>query len=164
MCFSHFSITVANTATKAAYKSRTEWPYSSMIGAVRAQWPGQLRAHIVEPANRQHWRWQKTFETAKPHPQWQTSSNKAILPNPSQTVPPPGDHVFRHLSQWEAVPSTLPQCVCEGPCVGMSTWMMVPAEARGVGSPGARASGSCEPSYVDTGNWTQVLCKSSTHS
>ena len=99
-----------------------------MIGAVRAQWPGQLRAHIVEPANRQHWRWQKTFETAKPHPQWQTSSNKAILPNPSQTVPPPGDQVFRHLSQWEAVPSTLPQCVCvrvhvyvhmnDGPCRG----------------------------------------------
>ncbi|XP_041496175.1 intraflagellar transport protein 172 homolog isoform X1 [Microtus oregoni] len=56
------------TLSKLALEARQlRTAESSMIGAVRAQWPGQLRAHIVEPANRQHWRWQKTFETAKPH-------------------------------------------------------------------------------------------------
>ncbi|XP_075811262.1 intraflagellar transport protein 172 homolog [Microtus pennsylvanicus] len=56
------------TLSKLALEARQlHTAESSMIGAVRAQWPGQLRAHIVEPANRQHWRWQKTFETAKPH-------------------------------------------------------------------------------------------------
>ena len=30
-------------------------------------------------------------------------------------------------------------CLCEGPCAGMATWMMVPAETRGVGFPWSKS-------------------------
>lgn len=38
----------------------------------------------------------RVFWNLKAHPQWHTSTNKATSPNPSQTVTPTGDQVFKH--------------------------------------------------------------------
>ena len=93
--------------TKAAYKSRTKWPYSSMIGAVRAQWPGQLRAHIVEPANRQHWRWQKLLKQ-----QSLTRSDKPPPTRPYFPILPKQFHLLGTKSSdiWASGRQSHPHC------------------------------------------------------
>ena len=163
MCFSHFSITVANTATKAAYKSRTKWPYSSMMG--------QCEHSGLDSWELTSWN-QQTDSTGDGRKllkqQSLTHSDKPPPTRPYFPILPKQFHLLGTTSSdiWASGRQSHPHChnVSVWGSMCMSTWMMVPAEARGVGSPGARASGSCEPSYVDTGNWTQVLCKSSTHS
>ena len=50
------------------------------------------------------WRWTLgmtlVFWNYKAHSQWYTAFNKATLPNPSQTVPPAVNHIFKHRSLW----------------------------------------------------------------
>lgn len=43
--------------------------------------------------------------------QWHTTPNKITPPSPSQTLPPHGDQVFRHIGLWGLVAFKLPQVV-----------------------------------------------------
>jgi hypothetical protein len=58
----------------------------------------KLRTHILRcnhKAERANWEWHELLQA---HPQWHTSSNNAIPPNPFQAVPPNGDQVLKYLS------------------------------------------------------------------
>ena len=60
----------------------------------------QLRTHILirkQDAEREHWEWYMTFETQS-LPTVTRFSNKTMSPNPSQTVLPNWDQVFKHMS------------------------------------------------------------------
>lgn len=72
-----------------------------------ARWQEQLRADTYKQEVKSTLGMVWIFWNCKLHPQWHTFSSEATTPNPSPTVPPTGDRVFRHecwrpqSAQWQ---------------------------------------------------------------
>lgn len=71
-----------------------------MAGQRKARWQEQLRTYtLIRKLKAERKKLgMLSFEFSKPTPKWSTSSNKAMLPNPSHIVIPTKDKVLKHMN------------------------------------------------------------------